>query len=74
MSHEPKNKVKIKQLTPLAQSGVRPHFKISTHKINDERPGWIMEETEIPQFAIRFIIRQLYAEGYTNESILIEAV
>ena len=55
------------------------YFTVSVHEgetpIRPEHgwePGWIRVEDDVPQFALRDIIRQLYDEGYTNESILIE--
>ena len=55
------------------------YFTVSVHEGADairpehgSQPGWIRVEDDIPQFALREIVRGLYDEGYTNESILIE--
>ena len=55
------------------------YFTVSVHEgetpIRPEHgnePGWIRINDDVPQFALRNLIRQLYDEGYANESILIE--
>ena len=55
------------------------YFTDSVHEKEDPiRPehgielGWIKVEDDVPQFQLRDLIKQLYAEGYTNESILIQ--
>lgn len=61
-----------KQVVSSAARSIRPHFKVSVYNIETVKVGWDMIETDIPCFAIRDIVRDLYDEGYTDESILIE--
>jgi hypothetical protein len=55
------------------------YFTVSVHEGEDPirpehgiEPGWIKVKDDVPQFQLRDLVRQLYSEGYTNESILIE--
>lgn len=55
------------------------YFTVSVHEgeniIRPEhgsQPGWIKIEDDVPQFALRSLIEQLYDEGYKKETILIE--
>jgi hypothetical protein len=56
----------------------KKYFTVSVHEKEEPirpehgiEPGWIKIEDDVPQYALRDLIRQLYSEGYTNESILI---
>lgn len=55
------------------EEDVRVQFRISVHEI-ERGTGWTLIETNVPQFAIREIVRDLWDKGYVNESILIESL
>lgn len=62
-----------------AQKFPEKYFTVSVHEGEDPiraehgiDPGWIRIEDDVPQFALRDLIKQLFDEGYTRESILIE--
>ena len=48
-------------------------FRISVHE-PEGKEGWTLVETNIPQFGIREIVRNLRDAGYEDEAILIEAI
>lgn len=55
-------------------------FRVSVHESeepirpeNGSSPGWILQESSIPQFYLREVLRELRDEGYEDSAILVQA-
>ncbi len=63
----------------MSDFGMCVTYRISVHEgetpirpENGSVPGWVIQEANIRLFGLRDLVRQLRAEGYDNEAILIE--